>query len=886
MEKYKKIMSIFIILFLMIIIGLRLSTNIIIDISWFKEVGYLKIYFIKLMSISLLFISLFFIFSIVYFIYSKLFLKRIIFHIKIKNRTINMRFINLIVILLIVILSLQFSIDLWDDFLLFLNNESFNMVDPIFNKDISFYIFILPFIKIILSKLSLIIYFLCGISIVFYFLCKFVIREYCGEGIINYLKRNMYLFLVLSLIFLGVIYVFKGYNILYSKRGIVFGASYTDVNISLIFYKIIGVLCIVVSLILILTSLNKIKIRYSIIGGIILIGFIFSESVVSLFVQDLFVKANEYEYEKKYIDYNIDFTRKAFNIDSIKESTLNLKESIDLNNIEKYNELMSNLKINSYDANLQFFRATQVLRYYYTFPDLDTDRYVLDGRDTQVFLSVRELDQSKIDNSNWQSKHMYYTHGYGVVMNSVSEVNKEGQPNYLLKDLPQENLINISLENPRVYFGEKTKDYAIVNTKYKEFDYPRGDINEEYSYTGSDGIKLNPFMRILFALKEGNIRFLTSSSITSDSKILINRNILDRVKKIAPFIMYDEDPYPVINEGRLFWIIDGYTTTNKFPFSEPFISKESSLNGINYIRNSVKVVVDAYNGNVDFYIIDENDPIIKVYDKIYKGLFKDFSSMSENIKEHMKYPQTIFNIQSDVLNKYHITDSRVFFSNEDLWDISRTRKTPDGEYILNEATYLTSVFPEKNEEELVLLEYFNSRDKENMVSMFGVKMDKDNYGEMFLYKFPPQDVVFGINLFKNKYNQDPYISKEISLWDTKGSNVLYGDTLIFPIGESLLYLEPLYLKADGENSIPELKRIILYYNGKIVIGENLEDALNKVLYGVSSQNNSDTNILNDNSIKEAKKVFDMAISAQREGDWATYGESINKLGEILDSLQE
>ena len=865
-------------------------SNFFINILWFNEVGYINTYLVKIFIIGIVFLFSFVLLNLLFFFYNRIFLRKVFLEINFKYEFFNnkkFKILNLACVCISFLLSAEVALSCWNDFLFAFNSVNFNLLDPIFSKDISFYIFKLPLIKNISFRLFLIICFLFVVSFAMkYFLKYFNIG--IDFNVLKNLKFKVYLLGSILFLFISLFYVLNSYELVYSKRGVVFGASYVDVSVSLNFYRAISILGIVSCLVLIIYGMGKLKLKFLVFSCCLLFGVAVSEKIVSEVVQNVFVKANEYDYEKKYIDYNIDFTKKAFGIDNINELTVKLSESDDIEDLENYKTLISNFKINSYEPNFQFFKETQALRYYYEFSDLDTDRYNLNGKYTQVFLSSRELDSSNIDNSNWQSKHMYYTHGYGVVMNSVSEVNKEGQPNYLLKDMPQENLTDIPLDNPRIYFGEKTNDYVIVNTDSKEFDYPKEDGNGEYEYTGSGGIKMNLLNRILFSIKERNIRFLTSSSINSDSKILINRNILERVNKIFPFILYDKDPYLVIDEGRLFWVIDGYTITDKFPFSEVFREKNSRV-GINYIRNSVKVVVDAYNGTTDFYIVDESDPIAKVLKNIFSNLFKTFDQMPEIVKNHMKYPQTIFNIQSEVLKKYHINDSRVFFSGEDLWDIPITRRGNNGKYILNESTYLTSMFPEKNTPQMVLLEYFNARGKENMVSILGVKMDKDDYGEMFLYKFPAQDVVFGINLFKNKYNQDPHISKEISLWDTKGSEVLYGDTLIFPIGSSLLYLEPLYLRADGKNSVPELKRIIIYYNGKIVIGETLEEVLNVVFNGNVNHNNFENNLENEEgdkvNIKMAKEAFDKAISAQRNGNWAEYGEFIDELGRILENLE-
>ena len=478
-----------------------------------------------------------------------------------------------------------------------------------------------------------------------------------------------------------------------------------------------------------------------------------------------------------------------------------------------------------------------------------------------------------------------------------------------MKDIPTVNTTDINLENPRIYFGESDNDYVIVNTEGGEFDYPTGDTENTFNYNGTGGLKMTPFNRVLFSIYERNPKILMSSSITSESRIILNRNIVKRVQEIAPFLTYDSDPYIVVHDGRLVWMMDAYTSTDKYPFSEPH-------EGVNYIRNSVKVVVDAFNGNVDFYVTDENDPIINCYLKIYKGLFKPLSEMPEDLKEHFRYPQDLFELQSKVLTKYHVDDPIKLFTEEDLWDRSLEVVKHGGENLSqgdegkeesilnkakenknneaeNEGLYLMTKLPDEENVEMMLLDYFNMRGKQSMVALLGARMDGDNYGELVMYKFPPQRTIYSPILFKNRIQQDPNISKEISLWAGKGSEVIYGDIIIVPIEDSLLYLNTIYLKANSENSMPEMKRVILSNGDKIVIEENIEKALLKLFNYNSSEENKNSNkdetpnteTTSDKSgVKEAADLFNKAIEAQKNGDWATYGEFINKLGDVLNKM--
>lgn len=475
-------------------------------------------------------------------------------------------------------------------------------------------------------------------------------------------------------------------------------------------------------------------------------------------------------------------------------------------------------------------------------------------------------------------------------MNKVNSVTSEGQPDFVVKDMPPQNSTNIKLADPRIYFGEKTDDYAVVNTKLDEFDYPKGSDNATNNYHGTAGIRLGIINRILFAINQKDINFLLSRDITKESKILINRNIKDRVNKIAPFLKYESDPYIIMSGGKLYWILDGYTFSNEYPFSQP-------QDGLNYIRNSVKVVMNAENGNVKFYIMDKNDPIIKSYAKIFPGLFKDVNELPADIVRHFKYPKDMFNIQCSILGKYHVTNPGVFYSGEDVWEVAKNQREVSGEKNSIESPYVVMKPTGASKEEMILLQYFNMRNKDNMVALFGARMDGNNYGKLILYKFPPEKTVYSPYLFKQKLNQDTTISQQLSLWNKNGSTVQFGDTMIVPIKNSLLYVEPMYLRANGKDSIPEMKRVIVSYGDKILLAQGINDALSQMFNydqgSIDENPNIDNNSKNQippsgdsDQIKKAKDLYDDAINSQKNGDWAKYGEDIKELGKIIDSLNK
>ena len=912
-----KILNTVLISILLLVVVFFVSTNFIINFQWFKEVGYLNVFFTKLIAISKLFVPIFILYFCVIAIYLftlRKSIRSLVGDTKFKSVKKYFLLSNLVISILGAGATATTQ---WYKILQFTNAVPFGEVDPIFNKDISFYVFKLPLVQSLFSTAISLIIILVLITVIIYLALGFKDKIYQNKDNVININSKTYgirkfagkqlavLASVLSLL-IGCSYLLKSYNLVYSTRGVSYGAGYTDVKITMIFYKVIAIAC-VISSIVVFISILKLKFRPIIISIASIAVLIVLEPVVAIFTQQFVVKPNEMELEKPYISYSIDATKKAFNIDEIEVKEMEPNENITSEKLEDNKDIIENLKVNSTGPLLSFYQQVQLIKNYYEFNDADTDRYNINGKYTQVFVSPREINREAM--TTWQNKHLRYTHGYGLAMSRVNSVTEFGQPDFVMKDIPTVNTTDINLENPRIYFGESDNDYVIVNTEGGEFDYPTGDTENTFNYNGTGGLKMTPFNRVLFSIYERNPKILMSSSITSESRIILNRNIVKRVQEIAPFLTYDSDPYIVVHDGRLVWMMDAYTSTDKYPFSEPH-------EGVNYIRNSVKVVVDAFNGNVDFYVTDENDPIINCYLKIYKGLFKPLSEMPEDLKEHFRYPQDLFELQSKVLTKYHVDDPIKLFTEEDLWDrsldvvkhggdnlsqgdegkeesiLNKAKENKNNE-AENEGLYLMTKLPDEENVEMMLLDYFNMRGKQSMVALLGARMDGDNYGELVMYKFPPQRTIYSPILFKNRIQQDPNISKEISLWAGKGSEVIYGDIIIVPIEDSLLYLNTIYLKANSENSMPEMKRVILSNGDKIVIEENIEKALLKLFNYNSFEENKNSNkdetpkteTTSDKSgVKEAADLFNKAIEAQKNGDWATYGEFINKLGDVLNKM--
>lgn len=900
-----------IVLIIIAIVFFDSIVNFVVNVKWFKEVGYLSVYFTKLLAVIRLMVPIFVIISLGIWVYYRSLRGSIyrlvnVTEVNKARRSLERKIFTIANIIISFLISFSIASNYWYRILQFENATSFNIKDPIFHKDVSFYVFKLPLIESLYSSLIVLLVLLVILTLMTYFVLSAKDKIVSGEfrnvtsfgkkgfrnGLTKFAGKQLAVVSALILLSLSLGYFIKSWNIVYSPRGVVFGAGYTDTHVTLLFYKIISIVSILAAVVIFISVLRA-KAKPIIISIVIIVVLIIGEGVASVVVENFIVKSNQISLEQPYIANNIEYTRKAFNVEGVDQKEFPVKNNLSVEDINANKDTIDNIKINSFAPALEFYNQVQVIRYYYGFNDIDVDRYNINGKYNQVFVAAREINlQSLEGNANtWQNRHLIYTHGYGAVMSKVNSVTSEGQPDFVIKDIPPENSTNIKLDNPRIYFGEKTDDYAIVDTDRSEFDYPKGGDNQLNKYDGKAGIQMNMLNRVLFAVNEKNINFLLSRDINNNSKILINRNIMDRVQKIAPFLNYDPDPYVVISNGKLYWIIDAYTTSDRYPYSQPY-------NNVNYIRNSVKIVVDAVDGTTNFYMVDKNDPIINSYAKIFPNLFKDVSTLSQDLRDHFRYPEQLFNIQSNVLAKYHVTDPVVFYNGEDLWEISANQKKVEDQKQANESSYVVMRLPDGQSEEMLLLEYFNMRNKDNMVAIYGARMDKDNYGKMVLYKFPPQSTIYSPYMFKQKVNQDPDISKEISLWNKEGSEVIYGDTMIVPIKNSLLYIDPIYIRATGKNSIPEMKRVVVGYGDKIILAESIDTALQQIFNYAAPETQTpaapgttpttpatvDGNV--KEKIKNAKDAFDKAVEAQKNGDWAKYGEYIKNLQDILNDMNK
>lgn len=781
----------------------------------------------------------------------------------------------------------------WEFTLLFLNATPFNIADPIFNKDISFYFFKLPFYKFVWSVVFyglIALTIACGIIYILYgkplvkrepeyeeFMGQFTIEipKLSKEAIAHLAAMVGILLLVLSF---G--YFFDRYNILYSTRGIVHGAGYADVKVHLPLLNILVVVALIAAGLL-FASVKKQDLRLPVAGIALLIVVGMVGNVVVSLVQQYKVEPDEFNMEKPFIKYNIEYTLKAYDLQDVKEVEFPAKYDLTYDDIQKNNLTIDNIRLWDWKPLLRTYRQVQLIRTYYEFNDADVDRYNINGDYRQVMVSAREFKFASLDEKSktWVNEHLVYTHGYGIAMSPVRFVSEEGLPVFYIKDIPPKSDI-FEIKRPEIYFGELTRSFAVVRTTTSEFDYPKGEENVYTTYEGKAGITLNSFFRkAAVALHYGTIKLFVSESITPESRILIKREIRERASSIAPFLKYDRDPYIVLSEGRLFWIHDAYTVSNKYPYSEPY-------EDINYIRNSVKVITDAYDGTIDFYIVDEEDPLIKTYMKIFPTLFKPFSEMPEDLKKHIRYPEDLFTVQASKYAVYHMRDPRVFYNKEDVWEVPT--ELYEGNRIAMEPYYLITKLPKEEKEEFILLLPFTPRDKDNMIAWMAARSDMPRYGEKIVYMFPKAKLIYGPMQIEARIDQDPEISQLFTLWSQVGTRVIRGNLLAIPIEDSLLYIEPIYLRAEQPGALPELKRVIVAFGDRLTMQETLEDSL-AVIFGkvpITKVTEEREKRTTSELINEAVEHYDKAQEYLKQGNWSGYGKELEALRNVLEELKK
>lgn len=867
-----------------VLILLNQLSRIIVDYFFFENLNYKNVFlirfFVNLGANSIIFLITF---SILYFITK---FEYILTPFEPPERKREKVIFKIIHIILILISSIIFTSILnfnYNNFLLFLNRVPTQIKTEILNKDLSFYLFTLPFLNDLSNIIISILVFILLFSSFFFLILsrlKYTLSIKLKEEDIQ--KK---LIIILSFIIFGL--AFKAYlaifNLMFSKRGAVYGIGYTDYYIRVpIYYVLIFVLLILGFLLL----FYFIKIYYRkrrnivIFTSFLLIIILFLYSILPSIYQRFVVNPNEFSRESRFLEYNIKYTRKAYGLDVFNYVEINKLSNITRDIVEKNKTIINSARIWDPRALKDTYKEIQGIRPYYRFYDVDIDRYIINGSLREVMISARELDKNLLpsDSRSWVNLHLKFTHGYGVCLSAVDDSTSEGLPILLIKDIPPKVEVDgIKITRPEIYFGELTNDYVFVNTSTDEFDYPKGNENVYTKYKAQSGIKIDTFLRkMIFAMYFKDINIILSRYLTKGSKILVFRNILERVDKIAPFLLYGYDPYIVIRDnGELYWIGDGFTISNTFPYSERIRYGEIPLN---YIRNSVKFTVNAYTGDVNFYIIDENDPIINVYRKIYKNLFKSFNEMPDDLKKHLRYPDDLVEIQAYILRDYHMNDVQVFYNREDRWDKAKEKYIQD---IQNIIPYFIFMNIDGNVEFVNILP-MTPFGKSNLISLFVGRCDGQNYGKVIVYQFSKETLIYGPQQIEARVDQDEEISKTLTLWNQQGSQVIRGNTLLLLINSSILYVEPVYLQAT-QGKIPQLKKVICATLDRLVWGDTIQDALSQLLkYEKEIEKETDLEKL----IRNLKEAFENYKKYSGEGNFELAGKELKRIDEILKIIEE
>ncbi len=868
------------------------------DLFWFSSLGIESVYltmFLTSVWLGFVFFAVFLIFALV----NVRIAKRSCGGKKKKNRAVDVPVIALSFVLAVVT-GAVFS--RWDIVLKYLNGSAFSVTDPVFGLDIGFYVFELPFYGMIVQFVFVTLILSALITFVSYVLYSQSIRREEPPETVNVMGPQMpsyvidwkkvlgkfmaHLKVLLGMIFftLGFTLILGRFGILFSSAGAVFGAGYTDVNVILPLVTLLSAVSFIIGILFIaFARKKKTGMIAKLIGAFVAIAIL--GSLAGGVTQALIVAPNEFNLESPFIENNILYTLRAYGLDSVEERDFRVDYNLTSSDIEYNSETIDNIRLWDWRPLIQTYNQLQLFRTYYKFWDVDIDRYEIDGIRKQVMVSARGLDfeelQSKAD--TWVNRHMVYTHGYGLVMNPVDKVTEEGLPEFYIKDIPPQSE-NFEVDQPAIYFGEGLYEYALVKTTNEELDYPSGDKNVFTEYDGEGGVPLSDmFRRLVYAFRLGSLEILVSGALTPESRVLLNRDVLERADEIAPFLFYDSDPYVVLSGGKMYWMIDAYTVTDMYPYSEPIrVGNEMAFN---YISNSVKVVLDAYNGDIAFYVIDSEDPVIKAYSGIFPGLFRDFSSMPDDLKEHIRYPEDLFKIQSLLYSQYHMKNPRVFYNKEDAWvipdEIYRGSRQPMTPY------YITIRLPGETEGEFVLMSPFTPRGKENLIGWMAGKSDLEEYGKLVVFRFSKQELTYGPMQIEARIDQDTEISQKITLWSQSGSDVIRGNTLIIPVENSIIYVEPLFLEATEKGTLPQLQRVIVAYGNQLSMQETLRKALDTI-FGEIQPEVPSTGQLPEGSediLREISDNYAAARDALKLGDLRSYAGYIDRIGELVENWE-
>jgi hypothetical protein len=802
----------------------------------------------------------------------------------------------------------------WDTYLRFRYGGSFGISDPLFGVDVGFYVFHLPFYLLLQSSLTALT--LLTLAIVLGLYVFFGLQRASGSGRIavsgNALSHLSVLLFILVAGF-GWGFYLDHYELVYSTLGVVYGAGYAADHVTRVtLWIMVGISAVAC----VLLALNFFRPRLKILAmgaGAYVALWIIGLALLPFAFQKFFVQPSELALETPYLRNYIDFTRKAFQLDAIQETSYPALADLTPDVIARNQDTIQNIRLWDSRPLLQTFQQTQAIRLYYQFYNVDTDRYHLADGYHQVMLSARELSpELPAKAQTWVNQYLQFTHGYGVVMNFVSKTVGGGFPQYTLENVPAESAFGLTITQPAIYFGQSMPGYRIVATGIKEFDYPKGNDNVYTSYAGKGGVPLDSaWKRLLFAWTKADVNILLTSYLKPESRIQFYRDVRERVAQIAPFLRLDNDPYAVLSEGKLYWIQDAYTVSNYFPYANPerttFGQSSSAattsraqdpdtggtegrstaaFDGLNYIRNSVKAVVDMYDGTVRFYVMDPKDPVLTAYRLAFPGVFNELSELSADLKKHLRYPENLFTIQADQYRTFHMTDPQVFYNREDLWTAPMEKY--EGQSQPMEPYYILTKLPGSDQLEYLLMTPFTPQNRDNMISWMAARSDFPEYGKMLFYELPKEKLIYGPNQVEAMIDQNTTISQQLTLWNQQGSRVIRGKQIVTPIENSFLYVVPLYLKAEGTN-FPQLKRVIAVAGDKVVMEPTLDEALN-ALFGTQQPQGAGTAQTTGAPVRattsqldsdQARLRFDDAQKAMQQGNWDKFGKAMEALKHLL-----
>ena len=798
----------------------------------------------------------------------------------------------------------------WDMVLRLIHRMPFGVSDPVFGRDIGFYIFTLPALSAGLGFLSTLAFISLLLVLPLYWVRGDIILGVGGVlrpapggpraerarrlgpsgGLRIEPSAALHLASLLAAIFLLTalrLWLVDIPSLLFSTTGPLLGASYTDLHARLPGLRISAVVALLAAGLVVLGGIRRQLPRYGILAiaaylGVTLLGRGLYPAVIQKFV----VAPTELTRETPYLRYHINATRQAWGLDSVEIRELSAEAALSLADIRANAATIENVRLWDREPLLQTFGAIQEIRTYYDFVSVDDDRYQIDGKYRQVLLSPRELNAASLPTRTFINEHLTFTHGMGVTLSPVNQVTPEGLPVLFIKDLPPASTVSLKLTHPQIYYGELTDPYVFAGTRQREFDHPSGEANVYTRYEGTGGVRVgNILRRTLLAAYFGSSKILFSGDITSDSRVLYNRTITERALKALPFLLFDRDPYMVIaGDGTLKWILDAYTSSSRYPYAQGL------QDGTNYLRNSVKLVIDAYHGSLTAYVSAPGDPLIQTWSRIFPGIFVAMDSMPADLRAHIRYPDDIYRIQTNLYTTYHMDVVEDFYHREDQWQIPTVAKNEASVAFMR---HIIMRLPEEKNAEFIYMVPFTPRGKDNLAAWMVARNDGDVYGKLRVYRLSRQSLVFGPRQIENRINQNTEIARQVSLWDQRGSQVIRGDLLVIPIEESVLYVQPLYLRAEG-GRIPELKRVVVAYQNRVVMRETLEEGLAE-LFGGSSETKrapaavavqpaeSDTEL--STVLEEVRRRYQAALQAQRELDWARYGEEMRQLGEALERLE-